>query len=124
MPIRTGTVPMQIPPSAASHIQVSGGGPTGLVLRGNRLYVFTRFDNAISVVDTATGDELAHLPVHNPEPASVVIDVCTPSIASTVRAPACVVAFTIGVTSSGMDGAASDCMSPCSVVSAPARSVS
>src|SRR5207244_5370389 len=31
-------------PSAASHIPVSGGGPSGLALRGNRLYVFTRFD--------------------------------------------------------------------------------
>src|SRR6058998_841901 len=29
-------------PSAASHIAVSGGGPSGLALRGNRLYVFTR----------------------------------------------------------------------------------
>jgi hypothetical protein len=60
-------------PSAANHITVSGGGPSGLVLdepRG-RLYVFTRFDNAISVIDTATADEIAHLPVYNPEPAIV-----------------------------------------------------
>ena len=43
-------------PSAASHIPVSGGGPTGLVLDEARgqLYVLTRFDNAISIVDTAT----------------------------------------------------------------------
>src|SRR5947199_7207125 len=60
-------------PSAASHIAVSGGGPSGLVLRGNRLYVFTRFDNAISVVDTTSKTEIAHLPVPNPEPASVTI---------------------------------------------------
>src|SRR5437879_2715391 len=60
-------------PSAASHIAVSGGGPSGLALRGNRLYVFTRFDNAISVVDTTSKTEIAHLPVHNPEPASVTV---------------------------------------------------
>ncbi|HJQ83194.1 MAG TPA: hypothetical protein VKA21_03900 [Candidatus Binatia bacterium] len=61
-------------PSAASHIGVSGGGPSGLVLDEprDRLYVFTRFDNAISVVDTSTNAELDHVPVFNPEPASVV----------------------------------------------------
>ncbi|HWU88051.1 MAG TPA: beta-propeller fold lactonase family protein [Kofleriaceae bacterium] len=61
-------------PSAASHIPVSGGGPTGLVLdegRG-RLYVMTRFDNAISIIDTARRTETAHVKLHNPEPASVV----------------------------------------------------
>src|SRR4029077_17075298 len=38
-------------PSAASHIPVSGGGPTGLVLDEDRkqLYVMTRFDNGISI---------------------------------------------------------------------------
>src|SRR5262249_39392585 len=41
-------------PSAASHIRVSGGGPTGLVLDEDReqLYVLTRFDDAISILDT------------------------------------------------------------------------
>jgi hypothetical protein len=34
--------------------------------------VLTRFDNAISVVDTATKAEVAHLPMFNPEPPSVV----------------------------------------------------
>src|SRR5581483_6295515 len=61
-------------PDAADHIAVTGGGPSGLVLdepRG-RLYAFTRFDNAVSVIDTATRTETAHLPVHNPEPPSVV----------------------------------------------------
>ena len=60
-------------PDAADHITVTGGGPTGLVLdepRG-RLYVMTRFDNAISVVDTATRLETAHVAVYDPEPASV-----------------------------------------------------
>ena len=41
-------------PSAASQIHVSGGGPTGLVLDEDRgqLFVLTRFDDAISVIDT------------------------------------------------------------------------
>jgi YVTN family beta-propeller protein len=61
-------------PSAASHITVTGGGPTGLVLNEakSRLYVATRFDDSISVIDTATATEIAHLPLHNPEPATVV----------------------------------------------------
>jgi sugar lactone lactonase YvrE len=60
-------------PSAANHIALTGGGASGLVLdepRG-RLYVFTRFDNSISVVNTSTKLEVAHLPVYNPEPAIV-----------------------------------------------------
>jgi YVTN family beta-propeller protein len=61
-------------PSAASHIPVSGGGPTGLVLNEdrNQLYVMTRFDNGISIIDTATRTETAHVTMHNPEPPSVV----------------------------------------------------
>jgi YVTN family beta-propeller protein len=61
-------------PSAASHIHVPGGGPTGLVLDEVRsqLYVLARFDNAISVINTNTRAEVAHVPMHNPEPPSVV----------------------------------------------------
>jgi DNA-binding beta-propeller fold protein YncE len=61
-------------PDTANQITVAGGGPTGLVLdevRG-RLYVLTRFDDAISVIDTAAKSEVAHLPLFNPEPRSVV----------------------------------------------------
>ncbi|SEU28137.1 hypothetical protein [Stigmatella erecta] len=61
-------------PSTANQIPVSGGGPTGLVLdeaRG-RMYVLTRFDNAISVINTTTKQEISHLPMYNPEPPSVV----------------------------------------------------
>ena len=61
-------------PSAASHITLSGGGPTGVVLdetRG-RLYVLTRFDDAISVVNTSLNVEEAHIPLHNPEPPAIV----------------------------------------------------
>ena len=60
-------------PSASSHIAVTGGGPTGLVYDNPRkqLYVFTRFDDGVSVVDTLTAQEVAHTTVHSPEPASV-----------------------------------------------------
>ena len=61
-------------PDAASHIAVSGGGPSGIVLDEVRhqLYVLTRFDDAISIIDTQTASEGPHVPLHNPEPASVV----------------------------------------------------
>jgi len=61
-------------PDPANHIVVSGGGPSGLVLdeaRG-RLYVLTRFDDGLSVIDTVTRAETQHLTLFNPEPASVV----------------------------------------------------
>jgi DNA-binding beta-propeller fold protein YncE len=64
-------------PSTASQIVLDKNGepvgPTGLVLdepRG-RLYVLTRFDNAIAVVKTSTRQVLARAPLYNPEPASV-----------------------------------------------------
>ncbi len=61
-------------PSTTNQILLSGGGPTGLVLdeaRG-RMYVLTRFDNAISIVNTATRQETAHVRMYNPEPVNVV----------------------------------------------------
>jgi DNA-binding beta-propeller fold protein YncE len=61
-------------PSPASHVPVSGGGPTGLVLDEERrqLYVMTRFDNGISTIDTRTLAESEHVQMHNPEPPGVV----------------------------------------------------
>lgn len=61
-------------PNPASHIAVSGGGASGLVLdeARNRIYVLTRFDNSISVVDTTKNTEIAHLGMPNPEPPAVV----------------------------------------------------
>jgi DNA-binding beta-propeller fold protein YncE len=61
-------------PSLANHVSVSGGGPTGLILDEERgqLYVLTRFDNAISIIDTATKTETRHVRMYNPEPPSVV----------------------------------------------------
>ena len=62
-------------PSAPNHIAVSGGGPSGLVLdeaRG-RLYVLTRFDNAICGDRHDDGDARSRTcRCYNPEPASVV----------------------------------------------------
>jgi DNA-binding beta-propeller fold protein YncE len=60
-------------PSAASQIAVSGGGPCGLALDAarHRLYVLTRFDDAVKVIDTARGVEIAQHPMHDPEPAAV-----------------------------------------------------
>ncbi len=61
-------------PDEGDQIPVSGGGPTGVVLdeHRDRLYVLTRFDNGISVIDTDTQEEIDHLTMHNPEPASLV----------------------------------------------------
>jgi DNA-binding beta-propeller fold protein YncE len=60
-------------PSQARQIELSGGGPTGVILddRERRLFVLTRLDNAITVVDTATRREVGKVPLYNPEPASV-----------------------------------------------------
>jgi DNA-binding beta-propeller fold protein YncE len=62
-------------PNAADHIELSGGGPAGVVLDGDRLYTLTRFNNAVVVVDLtlgAIGQEIQSVPLHNPEPQSVV----------------------------------------------------
>ncbi len=61
-------------PSEADHIPLTGGGPTGLVLDESRdqIYVLTRFDDAISILDTNTRAETAHVRMHNPEPESIV----------------------------------------------------
>jgi YVTN family beta-propeller protein len=63
-------------PNAASHIQLSGeGGPTDLVLNtaGTRMYVYKRFDNAVSTIDVAGRREIATTPLFSPEPAEVRI---------------------------------------------------
>ncbi|HEU4726432.1 MAG TPA: hypothetical protein VFT22_01025, partial [Kofleriaceae bacterium] len=59
---------------SANYIPVTGGGPSGLVLdeaRG-RMYVMTRFDNAVKVIDLASKAQVAAVTLPNPEPASVV----------------------------------------------------
>ena len=60
-------------PEAVRHVELRGGGPSGLALddaRG-RLYVLTRFDDGISVVDTRIRREITHVTMHDPEPATV-----------------------------------------------------
>ncbi|HEV7733904.1 MAG TPA: hypothetical protein VGR62_17170 [Candidatus Binatia bacterium] len=59
---------------SAGYISLSGGGPTGITLDPARptLYVLTRFDNTVSVVDLGTRTETQRTPLHNPEPASIV----------------------------------------------------
>lgn len=62
-------------PSSAAHISVSGGGPAGLALDGTRLYALTRFNNSVVVIDLtlgAVGTEVQSVPLHNPEPRSVI----------------------------------------------------
>jgi YVTN family beta-propeller protein len=61
-------------PDAGAQIELTGGGPAGIVLdeTTSRLFVLTRFDNSVSIVNTALGVETAHIALHNPEPASVV----------------------------------------------------
>ena len=61
-------------PLTIPQIDLSGGGPTGIVLDGARdkAYVLTRFDNGISIVDTASNTETAHLNMYNPEPDEVI----------------------------------------------------
>jgi YVTN family beta-propeller protein len=58
---------------SANYISVSGGGPSGLALDQARglLYVTTRFDDAVKVVNLKSKQEVATLPLPNPEPASV-----------------------------------------------------
>lgn len=48
-------------------------GPTGMVLDGSRLYVVTRFDNSIAVVDTDARTVLSRTRMHTPEPASAIV---------------------------------------------------
>jgi DNA-binding beta-propeller fold protein YncE len=60
--------------ASAGYIDVSGGGPGGVVLNSakNRLYVLTRFNDSIVTIDTTTSTELASQPLAlNPEPESV-----------------------------------------------------
>jgi YVTN family beta-propeller protein len=70
--LETGSFDPEV--ASADYIEVTGGGPSGLVLdeaRG-RLYAMTRFDDSVVVLDLASGTQTGRLPLHNPEPASLV----------------------------------------------------
>jgi len=60
--------------TSARYIHLSGGGPTGVVLDEARhqLYVLTRFDDAVKVVNLGSSREVAAVRLHNPEPDSVI----------------------------------------------------
>ena len=61
-------------PNANDQVTVSGGGPAGVLLdeANGVLYVLTRFDNSISVIDSTSKTEVDHIAMHNPEPAHIV----------------------------------------------------
>ncbi len=62
-------------PDDASHIDLSGGGPSGLVINGDHLYTLTRFNNSVVVIDRTlggVGQEIQSVSLHNPEPQVVV----------------------------------------------------
>jgi DNA-binding beta-propeller fold protein YncE len=60
-------------PSHRRHIMLPGGGPAGLQLdeMRSRLYVLTRFDNSLVVIDTNKRKIINQQLLFNPEPASV-----------------------------------------------------
>jgi len=59
-------------PDAATHILLSGdGGPTDMIIRGNRMFVYKRFDNSVATVDLDLREELAVTPLFSPEPPTV-----------------------------------------------------
>jgi sugar lactone lactonase YvrE len=60
-------------PNAATQIDLSAGGPSGIVLdeASGRAYVLTRFDNGISTIDLTINQEVAHLAMFNPEPVEI-----------------------------------------------------
>ena len=59
---------------SANYIPVSGGGVSGLALDETRglLYVMTRFDDSLKVINLTSRAEVAALSLPNPEPPSVV----------------------------------------------------
>jgi DNA-binding beta-propeller fold protein YncE len=59
---------------SANYIQLTGGGPSGVVLDETRgqLYTLTRFDDAVKVVSLASREEIQAVALASPEPASVI----------------------------------------------------
>ncbi|MEK8085913.1 hypothetical protein WNB94_05825 [Aquabacterium sp. A3] len=60
--------------TSSRYINVSGGGPSGIVLdeARDRMYVTTRFDNAVKVIQLSSRAEVARALMPNPEPMSVI----------------------------------------------------
>lgn len=61
-------------PRIEDQLVLSSGGPSGIVLdeERNQLYVFTRFNNGISVIDLTNFTEKENISIFNPESASIV----------------------------------------------------
>ncbi len=60
--------------ASAGYIKVSGtGGPSGIVLDESKgqMYVMTRFDHAVKVINLASKAEVASVALKNPEPANI-----------------------------------------------------
>ena len=59
---------------SADYLATTGGGPSGVALdeANDRIYVTTRFNNSVEVIDLGSGTTSAVHPLHNPEPASLV----------------------------------------------------
>src|SRR4029453_11775847 len=62
------------PSTASAQYIPTGGGPAGIALdeANGRLYVLTRFDNAVASISLASKATLQSVPLPNPEPVSVV----------------------------------------------------
>jgi DNA-binding beta-propeller fold protein YncE len=59
--------------ASAAYLAVTGGGPSGLALDGQgHLFVATRFDDGVSMIDLGSRAETAHVKLANPEPAAVI----------------------------------------------------
>ena len=59
---------------SSDYLSTTGGGPSGLALdeTNNRLYVMTRFNNSVEVIDLLGGTTSAIHALHNPEPPSII----------------------------------------------------
>ena len=59
---------------SADYLSTTGGGPSGIALDevNNRLYVMTRFNNSVEVIDLGSGTTTSIHALHNPEDASIV----------------------------------------------------
>jgi DNA-binding beta-propeller fold protein YncE len=59
---------------SADYLSTTGGGPSGVALDevNNRIFVTTRFNNSVEVIELGSGTTSAIHALHNPEPASVI----------------------------------------------------
>ncbi|MEO1936579.1 MAG: hypothetical protein ABGX04_17535 [Myxococcales bacterium] len=59
---------------SADYLSTTGGGPSGVALDevNNRIYVTTRFNNSVEVIELGSGTTSQILTLHNPEPASIL----------------------------------------------------